>query len=439
MHPQEHKIGEAGLLQVIRTEKFKSGLLSVSTVLPITGRGAVLAPLLLSVLRRGTKKYPTLAAINRRLEYLWGTGFSIRSFTRGNCLVLGFAADLLDPAYLPPADEDLTDAVVELICEMLFSPLTDADGLLSARYVESEKQQQCDYIRAKKNNPAAYAAGRCSELMLAGEPAGNTLYGTEEETLAVTREELTAFWREWIATLSPTCFYVGSADAAALAKKLEPIFVNFKADRAPASVWPIARHLAPATPRYVTESLPVRQSQLILGLRCNIFRREKEFYACCVMNELLGNSPISRLFVHVREKQSLCYSCSSVYSSFFGLLFVRCGLAEENRSRAEAEILRQLRAVAEGDFTDAELDAAKGSIENAYRQIEDSPADLESFFFQNRLTGQSLTPAEFRRGISEVDRRGVMQTAERLTVDTVYFLQGTLPADNEEDEDEADI
>jgi hypothetical protein len=137
-------------VSVLPANRFKAGMLSVSSVVPITEEGACLFPLLLSVLRRGTEKYPTLADLNRRLDYLWGTGFSIRNYYRGNLQVIGFSADLLDPVYLPSGAEDLLGAVLALIREILYHPVLDPDGLLSARYVESEKELQCDAIRAAK-------------------------------------------------------------------------------------------------------------------------------------------------------------------------------------------------------------------------------------------------------------------------------------------------
>ena len=171
MLPNRYQAGRA-TVWILPTGRFKEGLLSVSSVMPVTPENACLAPLLLSVLRRGTRKYPTLADVNRRLDYLWGTGLSLRSHYRGNLLVLGLSAELLDGRFLPDGGIGLTDGVLELMHEILFCPLLDDDGLLSARYVESEKELQCNAIRAVKNNPRAYAAERARALLYEGEPCG---------------------------------------------------------------------------------------------------------------------------------------------------------------------------------------------------------------------------------------------------------------------------
>lgn len=81
-------------LRVCHTEKFKAGMLSLSAAFPIRERDSWMFALLLAVLRRGSEHYPSLAAINRRLDCLFGTEISIRNFYRGDLQIIGFAAEL---------------------------------------------------------------------------------------------------------------------------------------------------------------------------------------------------------------------------------------------------------------------------------------------------------------------------------------------------------
>ncbi len=436
MIPKNYDLGTSSVLRVCSTDRFKAGALSVSSVMPIDENTACMAPLLLSVLRRGTEKYPTLSRINRRLDYLWGTSFSIRSFYRGNCHVVGFTADLLDPSYLPHGGDEIVDGVLELMEQLLFHPVLDGDGLLSAKYVESEKQLQCDVIRAARCNPKSYTAERCKALLLDGEPGGISMYGTEEQTMAVTRESLTAFWKAWLDRLYLDCFYVGGEAPSVLVKKLEAVF----GDRIPRN--PMVPPSVLGTVRTgrairVDETMPVSQSQLMIGYRCGIRMGHPDDAVCAVLNEMLGNSPISRLFVHVREKHSLCYSCASSYSAYYGTVLISCGLKSENRELAEQEILRQIQCLAQGAFGDEELVAAKRSLENVYRQIEDSPAGLESFYYGRALAGHAASLEERRAAFERVTREDVVRVAKTLTLDVTYFLEGTL-ADEGDGENEED-
>lgn len=439
--PNVYEVGDGICLHVLPTERFKAGMLSVSAVLPIHPQKSPLNSLLLSVLRRGCEKYPTLAQVNRRLDELYGTGLTIQNSYCGDGQVLGFCAELLDESYLPPMEDGILEGVLDLIGQMLYHPLTDETGCLSEKYVESEKRIQCDSIRALKNHPKAFAEDRMRALLYEGEPFGTPVYGTEEQVMAVTAEELTAHWREVLSDVRFRVFYVGNTPADRLVRALERTLAAEQRGRT-LSDWYCPRFGRRRPPRAQTlcvqEEQPVSQGQLVLGFSLGVTLLDEErFAACMVLNELLGMSPVSKLFVNVREKLSLCYHCSSHYHAYTGALSVTCSLDSANRERAQQEILKQIQALAKGDFTDAELDSAVSSLLNVYTQLWDSPAALEGFYFGRSVAALRQTPQDCCALFSRVTRQQVIAMAQRLSPEVIYFLKGTLSG-QEEAEDEED-
>ena len=437
MIPNVYSVNDAVKLRVVSTDKFKTGMLSASAVLPIRREDVWLTSLLLSVLRRGTVRYPTLEALNRRLDFLYGTELSIRNFYRGDNQIIGFSAEFLDRAYLP-AEEDMIAGVLEIMDQILFHPLLDENRLLLSRYVESEKQMQCDAIRAMKNQPRAYAADRCREILYASEPCGALIYGTEEQVMAVTAEQLTMHWEWLLKHMRLDCFYVGRADAENLCEVLRNMWGDaFLKTEALMSPVPPRALPSVAGCKRVDESLDVTQGHLVMGFDTGVVIGDDAYYACVLLNEMLGISPISKLFLNVRERLSLCYHCSSSYNPYKGTILVICGLSRANRVRAEREILKQVRSFARGKFDDNELNAAKQSLVNAYRQLQDSPAAIEGFYFGRSLAGLEQTPKDCQRAFSAVSREDVIAVAKCVGKNTVYYLDGTL--DGEEgviDEDD---
>lgn len=421
--PTVYRVSNGVTLRTLSTDRFKAGMLSISAILPISRELTPMTSLLLSVLRRGTEKYPTLADLNRRLDHLYGTGLSIRNFYRGDCQIIGFSAELLDGAYLPDR-EDLIEGVLELAEQILFHPCLE-NGLLQKKYVESEKQLQCDAIRAQKNNPRSYASGRCRMLLLENEPAGVPLYGTEEEIDAITPERLTAHWKDLLKKLSFDCFYVGGTDPETICRVLKSHLASHACPVELSAIYS-KPSLSARVPRQYKEELSVSQGQLLLAWRTDIGLTDRAFHAITVMNELFGLSPVSRLFVNLRERLSLCYFCSSSYNAFKGTLTVHCGLDPANREAAQREILKQLSAIQQGEFSERELEAAKHSVCNAYRQLEDSPAAMENFYFGRALLKNDLSVEECLHAFQAVDREAVIRSAEQIRLDTIYFLNGTL-------------
>ncbi len=437
MIPNVYSVNDSVKLRVVHTNKFKTGMLSVSAVLPIRREDVWLTSLLLSVLRRGTVKYPTLEALNRRLDFLYGAELSIRNFYRGDNQIIGFSAEFLDNAYLPEG-EDMVAGVLEIMEQVLLHPTLDENGMLLSRYVESEKQMQCDAIRAMKNQPRAYANDRCRELMYASEPCGASIYGTEEQVIAMTAERLTDHWRWLLKQIRLDCFYVGSADAERICELLQKMVQDsVLTPEAPARSVPPRALPSVARPCRVDESLDVTQGHLVMGFDTGVVIGGDAYYACVLLNEMLGVSPVSKLFVNVRERLSLCYHCASSYNPYKGVILVTCGLSRTNRTRAEKEILKQVRSFARGKFDDRDLDTAKQSLVNAYRQLEDSPGAMEGFYFGRSLVGLEQTPKDCQRAFSAVSREDVIAVAKRVKQNIVYYLDGTLDGEERSfDEDE---
>ncbi len=436
IHPHERIT-----VRACHTEQFKAGRLSLSIVLPIQ-KTAYMTALLFSVLLRGTEDYPSVSALNRRLDYLYGAELSMRNSYRGDCHVVGFSVDFLSDEYIKDGAEALLPALCELMAQILYRPVLDADGLLGARYVESEKLLQCDAIRAQKNSPSSYSVQRLNAMLYENEPFGIARLGTVEQVLAVTPEELTAHWRALSESLSLELFYVGSADAGKLARTVTDAFEKYLPTHGrPALPSPFGGDYTARICREGEEILPIKQGHLAIGLRApRATIRDDAFYACVLFNELLGASPVSKLFMNVREKLSLCYSCSSAYNAYKGTVVIGCGLENENRDVAQREILRQIRDVANGDFTDEEWLAAQKSLENAYRQMSDSPRALENFYYGRMLAGVDADLDESLARFSRVSREDVMAVAALFSVDSVFFLRADPSRlnDGEEGYDEED-
>ena len=448
MTPIELRLSPNLTLRVSQTQKFKTEMLSLSAVMPIEGEKPYMTSLLLSVLLRGTESYPDISAINRRLDYLFGTELSVRNFYRGDAQVFGICSNILGKEYLPedaPEHETLLCEVVAIMREVFFSPLLDENGLLCAHYVESEKQLQCDAIRAKKNHPQSYAMDRCRKLTFDSEPCGVPLYGSEEEVMAVTPEELTAHWKTICQNLSLHAFYVGASDVdsvvAALADGLQ--LKNVTAEPIPkgtSTVIPLtdmASIKRRECEQRVTEDLPVHQSALVLSMRTPAAVQDDGFFACTFYNELLGSSsPVSKLFINVREKLGLCYSCFSTYNAYKGIITICCSLENDRLAEAEKEIRAQLAALAAGDITDAEWQAAQKSMQNAYRQLSDSPSATEVYYLGRALAGIPVSPEEASLRISALTREEIIQVAQQMRIDTVFVLHPTGGGEEQNDEED---
>ena len=171
--------------------------------------------------------------------------------------------------------------------------------------------------------------------------------------------------------------------------------------------------------------MEVTQGKLALGFRTGgVNLTSPDYPALAVFNALYGGTTSSRLFLHVREKLSLCYFASSMLLKIKGVLMVSSGIEFDKFRQARDEILAQLEACRTGAFEDWELDAARSWLVSSAQKTLDSQGLLEDYWLVRNLAGVSVTPEEFARQIQAVTRQDVVRAANLVELDTTYFLKG---------------
>lgn len=435
MTPIKLRAGK-GTLLAIKTDKFKTENLTVTLPLPMEQRTQRLSALLFGILRRGCRAYPDISSLSRRLDDLYDANISTMTTPTGENISAGFALECIDGAYVK-GNEDLLAGTLDTLRKMLYEPLLTSEGLFSEKALELEKRNLCDSIRASDNDPKVHSFQMCRGLMFEGEPYGKRSLGTVEDVSAVTATELSDFRERYIGLSSPTFIYIGRRDAEKVKALIEEYFGDFGGNEVSLNKT-ILKSAAPAM-RSVEEEMAVLQGKLTLGLRADIGSGDRDMYAAILMNDIFGGSPSSKLFRNVREKQSLCYSCSSSFDFVKGALFVRSGISNENKERVVGEILEQFEEIKRGNISDYEFECSKRSIENYYRQAGDSEFSTESYYRTRLISGIDTTLDGAIEEIRKVTKEDVVRAAGRFGADSCAFVRGTLEGNDfmgEADDDE---
>ena len=411
-------------LTAVHTDKFKTSMLSLSLLAPLEADTAASNALLPYVLRRGTEAHPDMAALSAALDELYGG--SIEPFVRkkGETQAVGFVASFLDDAYALDGSRILEPAA-ELLGELLLRPAIQ-DGVFRRDYVEGERANLIDRIRAQMNEKRAYSIHRLTQEMCAGEAFGVGKLGDEASAAAVSAESLWAAYQHLLATAPLEIYYCGSAPVERVETALRAAIPALpRSERPVRPGCKIQAEPAAAEPRLVTESLDVTQGKLALGFRTGgISVWSEEHPALLVFNAVYGGTATSKLFLNVREKLSLCYFASSMLEKYKGLLLVSSGIEFQNYEKAKGEILAQLDACREGKIEDWELQAAKRAIVSSLRAGMDSQSRMEDYWSGQAAAGLEEDQEALIARVEQVTAAQVAEAARRTKLDTVYFLKG---------------
>ncbi len=425
MELNTYKIRESVLLDHIRTDRFKKARLTITFVLPADNESYAKAALFLPTAMRATEKYRDFAALCRRCDELYAADISdMNSLRSGVCLV-GLRAAMLGNEYINEDDRsegfDVLGGVMEAMSQILLHPLLREDDL------ETEKLNFINRINAQVNDPFTFSLRRLREIVMKDMPGVITSDTAKEQAKKTDCQMLREFSESVLEKARLEFFYCGEESAERVKDLIEKHFSELLCEKSERAFSGLPER--PAQNAEVNESGAYGQSHLLMGFRSGTVLDDKEFYAAELMNEIYGEGSISKLFLNVREKRSLCYFCGSGYDETNGIITVGCGINSEDRAEAQAEILCQLDEIRNGNISDAELEAAKQSIFSDCREAEDHPEDYEEFSRMARLFGGPLTIDEYRDGIAGVTKEQIADAARKTQLDAVYFLRGELKED----------
>ncbi len=418
MTPERIQIADGMYLNHIRSDRFKTDFVSVDFLSQLKPDSAAEQALLPFVLLRGTKRLPDTKAVTRELEMLYGSRLSPTVYKTGSVQSFGFSSYPLSPRYTDGTD--VTGEIFRLIGEMLTSP-AGCGGLLSEEYTESEKRIMTDRLRAQINDKWHYALTRCSQIMSDGSNTALPECGTEEQLSKVTAASLTARLSSVLTDLRCEIWYIGSSDSAPVADRVRGIF-PFPGRKKPAALYteriPFRGEL-----KSVTETENISQSRLCLGYRTGCLPESPELPAYTMFSEILSGSPMSKLFVGVREKLSLCYDCSAVSDINRGMMIVSSGIDAANAGKAEEAINAQLAALKNGEISDAEFDAALRSVTNGIKSMYDDAGAIKTWYLRRGMFAKVGEPLEFLDRIGRVTKDDVARVAAGIIPDTRYLLK----------------
>ena len=409
-------------LTCVKTDKFKTGCLSLNLIGQLDRGTAAMSALLPRVLRRGSKNLPDMESIAAALDGLYGARIEPIVRKKGELQCAGFFADFPDDRFIPGGSGGILEKAASLMGEILLSP-DMRDGLLRSDYVESEKNNLIDDIRAGINDKRGYSVDRLIEEMCAGEAFGVNRLGDEDGARKVTAEKLTAHYREVLASSRIEIFYCGSADPLRVETALKSAFSSLP-ERTCITAPKTNVVLSPAAgpPRRFTEALDVQQGKLAIGFHLGRAMENPDYPALMVFNAVYGAGVTSKLFLNVREKLSLCYYASSMLEKHKGVVLVSSGVEFAKFDEALDEILAQLGHVKNGEVSDFELLSAKRSVTTAIKSAMDRPAGLEDLYFDRSVAAVNYDPDELCEGVEAVTLDDIIQVASGVETDSIYFL-----------------
>ena len=362
----EYRLTEGVRLFVRRTTQFKTVTFSIRFRQTLTAAGASARAVLANILEDSNKTHPSRAALRSALENMYGTLYYTDVGKRGDLHYVSFNAECVNDRLLE--EDGVVDWTLKLLADSVLRP-NMKDGKFKDPIFEREKQTVLERLSSLYDDKTRFAQQRLYELIRPDGPESIRATGDEEHVGSLSAKDVLDAYHRMITEDEVEIYVVGDVDPDSFAEKIKSAF-SFEG-RTPADMPQDPSERGGKTGR-VSERQAMKQGKLLIGFRTPVLFGTEDFPKMQLANGIFGGFPHSKLFMNVREKESLAYYAASSYLSRYGLITVSSGVDPEQAEKASALIDEQLEAMKAGEITDLELDQAKAMLDNQLREALDS-------------------------------------------------------------------
>ncbi|HEY4601619.1 MAG TPA: pitrilysin family protein [Cerasibacillus sp.] len=406
-------------LHIVPTKKFKTIHLVAKFKAPLNREDITKRALIPYLLVQGTIHYPTRKDLEEKLDDLYGSVLTADSSKKGNEHIISVRFDMANEKFVK--SNTLFQDALRLFSEIIFKPHIN-NGAFPTKIFQREKMTLKRKIEAVVDDKMTYANMRLIEEMCANERYRMPAHGFGEDLDGLTSQSVYQYYQEMLSKDGLDLYVVGDVEQDDIVE----LFSNhlkreiFKSNHIDKDIE--EQIITRDKEKMIVEYQDIQQAKLHMGYRTSLTFRDKLYPALHVFNGLFGAFPSSKLFINVREKNSLAYYAASRIESHKGLLFVFSGIAPEDYTAAKVIIDEQLKAMQAGDFTENDIQKTKELIINQIKETFDHPQGIIELLYQQVVGKADLSPQNLLEAIRQVTKQDIIRVAQAIQLDTVYLL-----------------
>ena len=276
---------------------------------------------------KGSEKWPTARDVSEAIE---GVGGIMNASTDREVTV--FWCKVARPHFRTALD---------VLLDMLMNPLLDPEE------VEKEREVIQEELRMTYDNPSYRVDLLIDEAMWPDQAMGRDVGGTPDTVAAIDQETIREYMTRQYNPANAVVAVAGNIQHDEVVTLLQNATHDWKPQDS--LDWEPVSENGATGPVVKIERRRSDQSHLCLALP-GLSLNDPDRYALSLLNVMLGDGMSSRLFLNLREVQSLAYDVSSSINHFrdCGSMVVYCGVEPRKTNDAVRAVMQQLDGMRRG-------------------------------------------------------------------------------------------
>ena len=301
-----------------------------------------------------------------------------------------------------------TEPTAEIFADVTSRATLPEDGLERAR------AERLTEILQQRDEPAAIAGKRFSNLLYGSGAYGNSITGSAESVARITRADVQRFYGEHYIPNNSSVVVTGdisTEDAVALVEKSLGTWERRNEPPRPT----VTPRSVEANAIYVIDRPQAVQSEIRIG-HLGVPRSCEDYFALSVMNSLLGGVFNSRINLNLRERHGYTYGARSAFAfrRQAGPFVVAAPVRNEVTRESIEEVLAELRRIRTGDVETRELDDTKNYLMGVFPATVQTASDVAGRLIDMELYGLPEDYFDrYRENIAAVGKEDVERVAQK--------------------------
>ena len=295
-----------------------------------------------------------------------------------------------------------------------------------AAEVEKIRPELLAQLKQQEDSLTSFAFQEFNRIMFGGHPYGLNSIGSADAIKSFTPAALKEIYQKHAQPDHLVLAIAGDVKAEETKDLVVRLFGDWQAKQS-SSEQEIEEEILP--PSLLTEEKTCEvnrnkeQVHLVIGFQGTTLK-DRDRFALEILDTILSGQS-GRLFIELRDKQSLAYSLSSF--SFFGLdtgsFGIYIGTGPEKKNQAIESVWRELMAMREEEVGEEELERAKNIIISQYElaiQTHSAQA-LDLGLNETYGLGQNYGN-KYIQSITEIDAATVLEAAKKYILPEAYIM-----------------
>ena len=403
-------------IYTIKTDKFKTCHMEIIFRNNIKKEEITKRSLLTELLVENTSKYNTRRKMIIELEDLYNSYFYGITNRVGSSILTAFCFDFINPKLV----NEKIDEFIKFPLEAILKPNVSNDefDITTFEYIKERVKKDIESIVEEPKN---YSISKLLENMCKNTESKININGYIEDLDNINNSNLFDYYKEMIKHDYIDIYIIGNLDLDNVSKIIEDNFkinilkshkVNYNIINKSINV-----------PKKIYDYYPFSQENICIGYNIENPTDFEKNYVAHVFNNILGGGSLeSKLYQTLRNENSLCYNCVSLYHKYDNLILLHTAISKKNENTAINLMKKAMSDMKKGNITTKEIDNAKQLIITTINISLDVPGRIiDNYLFKN-LYGLEDLDTRVQK-YNKVTKQDIMNFAKKIKLNTILCVR----------------